>query len=75
MIQILNGYYMGCTDTSYVLYKSDVAIGYYSSVKGLVEGMVRDCTLCKIKLGELRSFGEIMKYQEDLYREIMEWEF
>ena len=27
---------MGCTDTSYVLYKSDIAIGYYSSVKGLV---------------------------------------
>lgn len=63
---------MGCTDTSYVLYKGDAAIGYYSSVKGLVEGMIRDCTLCKIKQDELKSFSEVIKFQDGLHKEIME---
>lgn len=56
MIQILNSYYMGCTDKSYVLYKGNTAIGYYSSVKGLVEGMIRDYTLYKIKTGRIEKF-------------------
>lgn len=63
---------MGCTDKSYVLYKGNTAIGYYSSVKGLVEGMIRDYTLCKIKQGELKSFGEVIKFQDELHKEIME---